>query len=387
VTTAEHKKRNYAAVILAAGYSSRMGCLKAALALNGATVVERVVSIFRSNGVEQIIVVLGHRHSEIASLIKHKRVQIVENRNFDQGMFSSLKAGLTRIDTRKQAFFVMPVDVPLVRPQTVSVLIDVAESNRGTIVHPSCCGRRGHPPLIPMSLVPEIVDCDDPCGLRGFLSKKEKQSVEVEVADRFILFDINYPQEYKKMLARLRSYDIPSGLECGVILNRIWRANDKLLRHSYSVAALASIFGKNCLKSGISLDLNLLQAAAVLHDIAKGQKNHARAGGEWLRKMGFDRVARIVETHHDLQFKAGDRIGEAEILYLADKLIQEDDIVGLEIRFASSLKRYGNSPEIRSKIGRRMDTAVQIKNELETILNQSLDQLCIQFRSHSLSPK
>src|SRR5580692_5523389 len=79
-----------AAIILAAGYSSRMGEFKPLLPIGGATAFERCIGLFRASGVEEVIAVLGHRADQLQPLAERCGARCVVNPQFDGGMYSSI---------------------------------------------------------------------------------------------------------------------------------------------------------------------------------------------------------------------------------------------------------------------------------------------------------
>lgn len=104
--------------------------------------------------------------------------------------------------------------------------------------------------------------------------------------------------------------------------------------HCQAVAEKALLIAKTSLAP---VNSELLKCACLLHDIARTEgKSHPQKGAEALRKAGYPSLADIIEQHHDL---APDASPEAELLYLADKMIQGVDTVSIEERFeASKLK-------------------------------------------------
>jgi len=136
------KPDRYAAIILAAGRSSRLGWFKPLVSLGGETLVERAVSLFRAAGLSEILVVVGHRGRELRPVLRKAGVRIIENAGFQEGMLSSVSAGVRGLGSATAAFFVLPVDVPLVRNWTVRRLLAVHEERPGSIAHPCFCGRR-----------------------------------------------------------------------------------------------------------------------------------------------------------------------------------------------------------------------------------------------------
>jgi molybdenum cofactor cytidylyltransferase len=108
----------FAAVILAAGFSSRMKQLKPLLPLGEVTVTGYAISTFQSIGVE-VFLVVGNRKEEVISGINSRGIIIVDNPDFEKGMFSSVQAGIKHLGKEHQSFFILPVDIPLVEMATV----------------------------------------------------------------------------------------------------------------------------------------------------------------------------------------------------------------------------------------------------------------------------
>ena len=77
---------NLAALVLAAGFSSRMGRLKSLLPLGEATVIERSIGSFLEAGVQDVRVVLGHRSEEIARVLEASGVTTIMNHEYEEGM-------------------------------------------------------------------------------------------------------------------------------------------------------------------------------------------------------------------------------------------------------------------------------------------------------------
>ncbi len=117
--------------------------------------------------------------------------------------------------------------------------------------------------------------------------------------------------------------------------------------HSILVADLAIIISCKLNKNGSELDLNLIEAAALLHDITKTEsiktgENHCKSGGKLLRNLGYQRISEIVEQHV-LPDKIKGDVSEEEVVCYADKRILHDKIVNLDERFEYLLERYGKN--------------------------------------------
>ncbi|QTA79949.1 NTP transferase domain-containing protein, HD domain-containing [Desulfonema limicola] len=365
---------NFSAVILAAGFSSRMGCFKPLLSLGSKTVIQRVISIFKENGVKDIFVVTGHRSDEVALLAKFAGAQVVDNQDFQTGMFSSVKAGVKEIRPGTAAFFVMPSDIPLVRRFTISRLMSEFEKNPGKIIHPRFSGKRGHPPLIPISLFPDIINGSGHGGLKAILDAHKSLEVCVDVPDQNILFDIDYPHDYQELLNRWQSYEIPSPEECDMILEKIHPVSDSLFRHCRRVAQAAMSIGQ-AIDLDINLNIKLIRAGAMLHDIAKGKKDHAQAGAVMLKEMGFHQVGEIVALHTDLSVTENSEISEAEVVYLADKFVKGEQIIPLSKRFDLAAERFKDNPDAIANIRIRRQQAMTVKKRLEVYTKQPLETI------------
>src|SRR5258708_3177074 len=136
---------HFGALILAAGYSLRMGQFKPRLPLGERSAIEYGISGFHTAGLREVIVVTGHRARELTNVLKGQ-VRCVFNPSYDSGMYSSIVAGLQSLPPETDAFFVLPADIPLVRPSTIMALVAAYHDTRTAIIYPVFQGKRGHPP-------------------------------------------------------------------------------------------------------------------------------------------------------------------------------------------------------------------------------------------------
>jgi len=182
-----------AAIILAAGYSSRMGSLKALVEVEGATMLDRAARTFADANIEQIFVVTGFDADRLAQAARARGLIPVHNSNFDSGMFSSILAGLAALPSGTDAAFILPVDIPFVSPATPRALA------LGIGPHPAALpryqGETGHPPLIRRALFDEIRRWHGPDGLQGFFRARLADIALIDVEDPFILRDIDNPRD------------------------------------------------------------------------------------------------------------------------------------------------------------------------------------------------
>jgi CTP:molybdopterin cytidylyltransferase MocA len=366
------KPESVTAIVLAAGFSARMGDFKPLMRLGGMTVLERVIRLFQSVGVHRIHVVVGHRAAEVTPRVHRLGARSVSNSRYAEGMFSSVSAGVASLDEAIEAFFIMPVDIPLVRPATLRSLIDAFPDGRAAICHPTFQGQRGHPPLIGWNFSAAIMDEQGSGGLKALLERYESEAVNVPVADEFILLDLDGPDDVQNLGERLKTRDILSPAECHALLIERLKVSPAVWAHGLAVAEQALRIGQALTAAGCRLDLDLIYAAALVHDMARGELDHARSGGRMLRELDLPRMAEIVETHMDLSVEKEDPIREAEVVFLADKLISEDRFVGLEERFLSRLNDHHANPRVKASICSRMESARRSARRIESVIGRSL---------------
>ncbi len=359
-------EKNLIAFILAAGFSSRIGTFKPLLPLGNTFVLDYAVSLFRTAGISDIRVVTGFRSFELEPVLRELGVRIIKNPNFDEGMYSSIRAAVQTLDGSVDGFFMLPVDIPLVRPATLFALLDAFQEQDPAVAYPCFLNERGHPPLISLRLAEDILNWHGNGGLKAFLSQCEGNAINVSVADENILLDMDREEDYRIMKGKAKTMDTPSEMECRALLI-IFNAEGKILSHGRAVADVAVRLGKALTRSGCRQNLSLLRAAGLLHDIAKGQPgNHAVEGAKMIRHWGYEAVSEVVAAHTDITLSA--RIREKEILYLADKLVRGDQIVSLPERFRTAQERYADDPEISGNVARRLRDALVIQERIESII-------------------
>jgi molybdenum cofactor cytidylyltransferase len=346
---------------------------KPLLPLGEATLADHVISTFMRGEVD-VFLVVGYQHDKLRTHIKKRDINIIENLDYGRGMFTSIQAGVRRLPASHQAFFIMPIDIPLVRPSTIKQLLDAAEEHPGNIIFPVFGKKRGHPPLIPSSLIPVILGWKQGGGLKSILNSQEKIAWEVPVADSNILFDVDTPEDYKILLERYQNYELPTDEECEAIYD-ICQITPGRIRHCIKTAEVAVEIGKALIKADHNLNMEVIRIAAKLHDIAKGQPKHDFAGGQILRELGFGKVADIVGVHTDLSEGNTGIPLEAKVVYLADKFVEGERLVSIEERYRFSHRQFGLTPEIKARILKRQERALSVKRELERLLGYPLEKV------------
>ncbi len=361
-----------AAVILAAGRSSRMGRFKPLLTIGGQTLLERAISLFASCGIDDIRAVVGHCREQVEPVLEQAGIPTIVNTIDHCDMFSSVRLAIEDMGPDIGALILLPVDIPLVRPWTVQCLLDQHARNPASILVPSFQGKKGHPVVIPARYFDPVRKCDGENGLRGALKPLASKTLTLPVPDANILFDMDTPADYEHMKQMGPRMHIPTAAECESILRDIMGVSEDVYAHCQAVANAAGTLSDALNSSGCVIDRDLVVAAGCLHDMAKGQPRHDRQAAAMLTDMGFPEVARIVAAHTDISCAAGAPPNEAEVLYLSDKCVQGADVVDPQERFQNAMERYGRDTESRQRIKKRLADANVIQKKVESATGRPL---------------
>ncbi|MFZ5632483.1 MAG: nucleotidyltransferase family protein [Bacillota bacterium] len=187
------------AVVLAAGVSSRLGVPKQLLVYRGRPMLAVVVENLLKSPVDQVVVVLGHRADEVAVVLAGYRVEVVVNGAYSAGQATSLKAGLAALGGSVRAALFALGDQPLVKPQTIRLLVEQYKTSGG-IVAPFFRGVRGNPVIFDRRFWPEINSLEGDVGAREVIQKHPERLHRVDVADRGVLIDIDTWEDYRRFL-------------------------------------------------------------------------------------------------------------------------------------------------------------------------------------------
>ena len=206
-----------AAIILAAGSSSRMGGgkHKLILPLDGRPVLARVIDATLASQARPIAVVLGHQSAQVRLQIEHytayKDIALIENDQYLQGMSTSLHKGIQFIlangyrsdlpPYHVDSALILLGDQPLITPQIIHKLITAYRTAGKRIVAPLYKGKRGNPVLFDKSLFPELIEVTGDEGGRTVLERHRDEVELVEMGDTQANFDVDTWEAYEQVVA------------------------------------------------------------------------------------------------------------------------------------------------------------------------------------------
>jgi len=198
----------FSLVVLAAGKSERFGRNKMLIDVLGKPLIRGVVENALNSRVDEVIVVLGYMAKEIEEVLKDLPCKVVYNRNFEEGMSSSVKIGVSKISKTAEAVLILPGDYPLVTAEDIDRVISKFRETGASIVIASYKGRPGHPILFSQKLFNEILKISEKeQGLKAVVRKHGEEVVLAETNSPGVLMDVDTEEHFKKVIRFLnKSY-------------------------------------------------------------------------------------------------------------------------------------------------------------------------------------
>ncbi len=193
-----------AAVLLAAGESTRMGRPKPLLPWEGTTLVQYQVTSLLGGGVDEVCVVTGAASDAVTRLFPDSRnVRVVPNPDFRLGKTTSVRAGVRAVCVTAEAIVILAVDQP--RPAwVIKRVVDRHFDAGAPVTSPRYRGRGGHPLVFDAGLRQELLNITETNqGIREVVRRHADRMNHVEFDTRVVRLDINTPDSYE---AALREY-------------------------------------------------------------------------------------------------------------------------------------------------------------------------------------
>ena len=187
-------------IILAAGLSSRMERPKPLLNVGSVTFLERAVTTLQAAGCRRTYVVVNATDQTSADAARALGANVVTNEYPESEPIDSVRMVLERIPGDTGAIVVLPVDLPLIAPDTVTAVVRSFRENPGPLILPFHNGVAGHPVLIGRDLFGDIMTRPFEEGLRSLIMESARTLREVRVVDPGILIDIDTPDDYWRFI-------------------------------------------------------------------------------------------------------------------------------------------------------------------------------------------
>lgn len=204
-----------AAIILAAGSSSRMGSgrHKLLLPLRDRPVLAHVLDAVLASQARPVVLLLGHQaelvRAHIASYITRFDLGIIENPDYLQGMSTSMRLGIQTLQTygytkyqdkEVDSALVLLGDQPLITAQHIDTLIATYRTTGKSIIAPTYEGKRGNPILFDASLFPELLEITGDEGGRSVLERHREEIFTVEMGSPLANIDVDTWEAYQRVV-------------------------------------------------------------------------------------------------------------------------------------------------------------------------------------------
>jgi molybdenum cofactor cytidylyltransferase len=188
------------AIVLAAGESKRMGRPKQLLPFRGSTLLGQITENLLQSQAAEIIVVLGYQAEKIIPQIAPEPVKIVVNPDFDQGMSSSIKCGLSHISEAADGVMIVLGDQPLIEKETIDLLIEKHRQSEHGIILPVYEGIRGHPVIFKMKYKDELLRLTGDIGGKQIVERHPSDVLEVAVDSQSVVISIDVESDYQLLI-------------------------------------------------------------------------------------------------------------------------------------------------------------------------------------------
>jgi CTP:molybdopterin cytidylyltransferase MocA len=176
-----------------------MGVFKPLLPFGNQTVIESCVLNLKGGGVDEIIVVTGHRAEEVKKQVEDLNVKFAFNPKEESEMSESIAYGVREIYQNAKAVFIALVDQPAIPSKIIKQITQARDITKKRLIVPTFQGRGGHPVLLDLSLKDELLNLDSQKGLRWVFEIYKDEVLRLEVDSPYIRNDIDTWEDYRSL--------------------------------------------------------------------------------------------------------------------------------------------------------------------------------------------
>ena len=173
-----------------------MGAFKPLLPFGDSTVIESCINHIRAAGVEEIVVVIGHRSDEVRAQLEHSPVDFIVNAEPDSEMSVSIALGVGQVREETKAVLITPVDHPAVPPEIIKAVIEEWRRSRSRLIQPAFESRGGHPVLVDLCYRDELLELNPQTGLRSLFAEHREEVRRLPVSSPLVARDMDTWEDY-----------------------------------------------------------------------------------------------------------------------------------------------------------------------------------------------
>jgi len=191
-----------AGIVLAAGESTRMGRPKQLLPAGGGTLLERILDEALRSDLDEVILVLGHLFEDIRAVLgqvlEHPKLKVIENRQYKQGISSSIIAGLSEVEESHDHVMILLADMPHIDANLIDLLVRRYIDSRLPLGAIKLKTKRTHPVIFSRKLFHELHNLKGDVGARDLFKKYADQVCLVEPEGFYDDRDIDTLEDHTK---------------------------------------------------------------------------------------------------------------------------------------------------------------------------------------------
>ena len=186
---------NISAIVLAAGLSRRMGDVQKLVMLYQAKPLlgHMLTSLEEADLVGKVVAVTGHESDAVRDVCSSYAVEIAHNKNFKDGLASSIKVGVQACEAGSDGILICHGDMPLINQDHIQTLCMAFQRNSDKIIIPSFEGRQGNPVLWPKSYFSRLKFLKGDQGAKAILQENTDSIIRIDFEDKAIMFDVDDP--------------------------------------------------------------------------------------------------------------------------------------------------------------------------------------------------
>jgi CTP:molybdopterin cytidylyltransferase MocA len=198
-----HKTDRFAAIVLAAGMSRRMGRHKPLLQIGDRSMIAHVVDGIVHAGISKVFIITGFEASSVRGALDQYPVEFIHNDDYlAGGMLSSVQLGVRAARSNCDAYFISLGDQPFIRPESFREMQAAFTKSHAAILLPTFNGKHGHPILVASRMADEILSLASDQTLNDLTRENADQTLEISVDDPAVVEDIDTPEDYARAVAR-----------------------------------------------------------------------------------------------------------------------------------------------------------------------------------------
>jgi molybdenum cofactor cytidylyltransferase len=192
------------AVLLAAGEASRMGRRpKPLLELAGVPLIRRNLVALSGAGIDEVVVVLGHRADQIEPAVRDFPITLVRNPDYAQGQASSVRTGLAALSSRLDAIVVALADMPLISAEDVTAVLGAYKRRvHGSVLVPFVDGERANPVVLDAAIRDDVLAGDLNFGCRQWIERYPDRVARFDVDNDHYRVDLDTPEDLARFERR-----------------------------------------------------------------------------------------------------------------------------------------------------------------------------------------